>query len=330
MRDIICVGASAGGVQTLSRLCATLPATLPATVFVVLHLEAHARSYLPEILARAGPLPARHAVDNARLEPGTIFIAPPDHHLLLERETMVVAKGPAENFARPAIDPLFRSAAFHHRRRVIGIVLSGSLDDGTAGLWAIKRRGGVAMVQDVGEALFPEMPDSALRGVKVDYEVPVASMGELLDRLCRSRLLPDRGADLTESLAVETSFASGQPVPRTALSKVAHISELICPECSGPLWEMKKGPRRFRCHVGHAFSPQSLFAAHSTVSDRSLWHSYRVVEEEHTLGQMLLRSETQLTPDAKRQIRSRLAICRRALQALRKHTIGAEGVDPTT
>jgi two-component system chemotaxis response regulator CheB len=182
--DIVVVGASAGGVEALAELAASLPASLPANlpaaVFVVLHVPATGTSALPDILSRHGPLPASHVKDGELVERGRIYVAPPDQHVLLRGGHVHLTRGPRENGHRPAVDSLFRSAAREYATRVIGVVLSGALDDGTAGLLAIKSRGGVAVVQEAGDALYPGMPCHALEHVRVDHVVAVASMGKLL------------------------------------------------------------------------------------------------------------------------------------------------------
>jgi two-component system chemotaxis response regulator CheB len=178
--DIIVVGASAGGVGALVKLAKSLPADLPTAVFVVLHIPAQTPSLLPDILNRAGPLHALHPPDNTEIKHGHIYIAPPDHHLLIAQGHVHIARGPRESRHRPAVDPLFRSAAIAYGPRVIGVVLTGALDDGTAGLLAIKQRGGIAVVQDPQDALYPGMPQSAVDHVQVDYCVPLADMGALL------------------------------------------------------------------------------------------------------------------------------------------------------
>lgn len=183
--DIIVIGASAGGVEALVILTGSLPRELAATVFIVLHVPAQSPSMLPEILNYAGRLKAVSATDNADIEYGHIYIAPPDFHLLVEREHMRVVHGPRENRHRPAIDPLFRSAAQAYGPRVIGVILTGSLNDGTGGLQAIKRCGGLAVVQAPQDARFPSMPTSAMEHVKVDYTLPLAQIGPLLERLSR-------------------------------------------------------------------------------------------------------------------------------------------------
>jgi two-component system chemotaxis response regulator CheB len=182
-RDIIVIGASAGGVQALQQLVQTLPPDLAAAVFVVLHTSPWAPSLLPQILSRSGPLPAAHARDGEGIERGRIYVAPPDHHLLLERDRTVLWKGPKENRFRPAINVLFRSAAGAYGERVTGVILTGALDDGSAGLWWISRQGGVALVQDPDEAQIDEMPRSALTYVSSAYVARLSEMGSFLTRL---------------------------------------------------------------------------------------------------------------------------------------------------
>src|SRR5437588_11068380 len=181
--DIIVVGASAGGVEALVTLARSLQRNLQAAVFVVLHIPAQSPSLLPEILGRAGPLKAVQATDDMQIEQGHIYVAPPDHHMLMELGKVRVVRGPKENRHRPAVDPLFRSAALAYGPRVIGVILTGALDDGTAGLLAVKRRGGIAVVQDPSEAMYPSMPSSALAHVEVDHVLSLADIGPLLGRL---------------------------------------------------------------------------------------------------------------------------------------------------
>src|SRR5688500_11634716 len=180
---ILVIGGSAGGVEALIRIAGQLPRDLPAAVFVALHFPVYSTSMLPRILERAGDLPAAHASDGARIEPGRIYVAPPDRHLIVLRQSVHVVRGPRENGHRPAIDPMFRSAAIAHGNRVVGVVLTGNLDDGTAGLLAIKRRGGIAIVQNPTEALFPSMPASALEHVDVDFVLPLSAIGDQLRAL---------------------------------------------------------------------------------------------------------------------------------------------------
>jgi two-component system chemotaxis response regulator CheB len=195
-RDLIVIGASAGAVPVLLELATRLPADFPAAVLVVLHVGAH-RSVLPDLLKGCGPLRARHAVDGQALQPGTIEVAPPDQHMLVEGRRIRLQHGPKENHARPAIDPLFRSAALAQGPHVIGVLLSGRLDDGTAGLLAIKQSGGVAVVQDPADAEHPEMPRSALAHVDVDCCVPGSELADTLLRLVNGSLAQARVAAVT-------------------------------------------------------------------------------------------------------------------------------------
>jgi two-component system chemotaxis response regulator CheB len=183
--DIIVIGASSGGIESLIEVVAGLPQDLSAAIFVVLHVSPQSKSELPAILSRAGPLPAAHAKDDETIAPGRIYVAPPDLHLLLNSERVRLVRGPKENNTRPAVDPLFRSAALAFGPRVVGVVLSGSLDDGTAGLIAVKKRGGVAIVQDPADAVFPDMPRNAMEAVDVDHCLPKSEIAAVLARLSR-------------------------------------------------------------------------------------------------------------------------------------------------
>jgi two-component system chemotaxis response regulator CheB len=204
--DIIVVGASAGGVEALSRLVHDLPADLPAALFVVLHVPAHGTSLLPYILARNGPLPARHPDDGEPIVHGRIYVAPPDMHLLIRREQVRLARGPRENGHRPAVDPLFRTAARSYGPQVVGVVLSGTLDDGSAGLVAIRQRGGVAIVQDPDDALYPGMPRSALEAVRADHCLPVGQIGATLAELAHRAV---EGVDpMPDDMEMESEIAA--------------------------------------------------------------------------------------------------------------------------
>ncbi len=211
--DIIVIGASAGGVETLMQLVHVLPANLPASVFIVLHIPAHSPSMLPQILGRAGVLTTSQPVDYQKIEARHIYVAPPDHHLLIEQGYMRVVRGPRENRHRPAIDPLFRSAAVAYGSQVIGVVLTGSLDDGTAGLLAIKQRGGIAVVQNPEEAMYPDMPKSALAHVTVDYCSSIADMGPLLGRLARVPAVQEQILPISEDVEREVRIAAMETNP---------------------------------------------------------------------------------------------------------------------
>jgi len=182
-RDIIVIGASAGGLRALKELTRHLPSNLNASLFVVQHIPASARSQLPDILTGSGPLPAVHPASGQHIEPGMIYVAPPDHHLIVEYREVQLWRGPRENYNRPAINPLFRSAAVAYRERVTGVILSGALDDGVSGLWWVKKYGGMTIVQDPKRAQFPQMPNNAMKHVDIDFIAAESEIGLLLGQL---------------------------------------------------------------------------------------------------------------------------------------------------
>ncbi|MGH3880680.1 MAG: chemotaxis protein CheB [Actinophytocola sp.] len=268
-RDLIVVGASAGGVEALRDLVAGLPAGLPACVLVVLHLPAGGTSALPAILDRAGPLPVRSATDGEPLEHGAIHVAPPNHHLLVVDGRLALSHGPTENGRRPAIDALFRSAAIVAGPRVTGVLLSGVLDDGIAGLRSIAGRGGKVVVQDPDEALYPGMPRQAMAAVEVDHVLPVGAMGTILDKLCREEVEPNGAPEPTLLLRLENTIAT------TDLSApFGHEPEasgqgagLTCPDCDDALVEMALGSR-YQCRGGHAWAAETLLNAQGLAWER--------------------------------------------------------------
>lgn len=286
-RDIVVVGASAGGVEALSALVAELPPSLTAAVFVVLHVS-RGRSVLPEILSHAGRMPALHPADGDPIAPGRIYVARPDHHLTIERGVIRIVHGPSENGYRPAIDPMFRSAAHVYGRRVIGVILTGALDDGTAGLAAVKEAGGLALVQDPDEAFASSMPRSARAFVPVDYVLPVRQIGAMLVRLTAEELAPDDESDNGPHVeAIETDL--GPPgIAVEAGDRPGKVSVFTCPECHGTLWESEqRGMVRFRCRVGHVYSPESMLEAQTDSVDRALWVALRSLEERAALTHKL-------------------------------------------
>jgi two-component system, chemotaxis family, protein-glutamate methylesterase/glutaminase len=283
---IVVVGASAGGVEALVDLTVSLPGDLPAAVFVVLHLPATGTSALPEILRRQGPLPAAHVKDGEPIRPGRIYVAPPDHHVLLRTGHVHLSRGPRENGHRPAIDPLFRSAAHEYAAKVIGVVLSGALDDGTAGLVAVKSRGGVAVVQDPADALYPAMPGSALEHVQVDHVVAAASMGKLLARLLADLAEPPPGP-APDGMRVEVEMEEFS-LEAFEGEHPGRPSGFSCPDCNGVLWQIREGGlERYRCRVGHAWSPEGLLTQQSEALEAALWVALRSLEERAALARRL-------------------------------------------
>jgi len=282
-RDLIVIGTSAGGLEALDQLIAQLPTDLPASIVIVQHMDL-GNSGEP-LLRRLGRHRAFHpklARDGERLKPRQIFIAPPDNHLLIKKGKMLVTKGAAENRYRPGIDPLFRSAAVSHGSRVIGVVLTGMMDDGTAGLIAIKRCGGVTVVQDPRDAAYSGMPLSALDNVNVDFCVSIAEMGPLLTTLVckphgKSKAVPDDVR--TEAVIAERVLSD--------ISQVNGLGEQVpynCPGCGGVLWKIDvAGEKRYRCHTGHSYSSLSLLASQSEKIEEMLWISLRMFEERKNL-----------------------------------------------
>ena len=267
-RDLVVIGASAGGVEALKALVAQLPRDLPAAVCIVLHIAPSSTSALAGILARAGDLACRPAESGDPLVPGEILVAPPDHHLLVDDARALLDVGPRENGHRPAVDALFRSAAEARGDRVLGVVLSGTRDDGAAGLAAIKARGGAALVQDPAEAAYPGMPSAALAHVAVDAVAPTALLGAGIDALVRGTALPD---------GAHGSVPGDRRAPQTELT-------LVCPECGGVLSEHEEHRvTRWRCHVGHLYSPQSLYEAQGADVEAALWTALRALEDRAAL-----------------------------------------------
>ncbi len=282
-RDIVVIGASSGGVEALRELCQGLPGDFPAGVFVVWHMPTPSQGLLPRILEPSCQLPTDNAFDGEPIRPSRITIAPPDHHMLLEDGHVRLTQGPKENRFRPAIDPLFRSAAYAYGSRVIGVVLTGSLDDGTSGLWAIKDRRGLAVVQEPTDALFPSMPRSAITNVRVDHIVPMAEMSRLLVGLVNEPLdLPE--APAAEGLELEVESAAMRKTDDEDMAELGELSAFTCPECHGALWRIVEDSIvRFRCRTGHAYSAEVLLDELDESTERSLWAAVRGLEENASL-----------------------------------------------
>ncbi|MCP3136118.1 chemotaxis protein CheB [Pyxidicoccus xibeiensis] len=290
--DIIVIGASMGGVEALSALAAQLPRDLPAAVLVVLHLSPRHESLLPDILSRAGALPARHPRDGEALEPGTIYVAPNDRHLVVEPGTVRAVKGPRENGHRPAVDTLFRSAARTYGSRVVGVVLTGALDCGTGGLLAVKAQGGIAVVQEPADAYCPDMPRSALEYVKVDHRVRLRELGPLLERLVATPVTPREAGRRpspsrqlqaeVKTLTLEEDTVEGAP------PKYGTPSHFSCPDCGGVLLEMNdEGLLRFRCRTGHGYTARALVSGQQQGVDEALWAALRALEESAALARRM-------------------------------------------
>ncbi|HEY4597082.1 MAG TPA: chemotaxis protein CheB [Thermoanaerobaculia bacterium] len=285
-RDIFVIGASAGGVHALAELVAGLPEDLPVSIFVVQHVSPYGRSAMPQILSRSGPLQAVHPEDNARIQKGRIYVAPPDHHLLIQDGRVRLSRAPSENGHRPAVDVLFRSAARACGPRAVGVILTGNLDDGTAGLAQIKKYGGVAVVQDPEEADYPGMPKSAIESVDVDHVVSLSAISELLVGLSREPIAPDPPDPPADerATAMKEELERGQDRDENE----GGPSGFTCPECGGALWESREEALvHFRCRTGHAFSPESLLAEQDDNLEFTLWAAVRAFQENADLARRM-------------------------------------------
>jgi two-component system chemotaxis response regulator CheB len=265
----VVLGASAGGVEALTRIVRDLPPSVPAPILIVLHVPSTAVSRLPEILRRAGALPAEHADHGDIPEPGRIYVAPPDRHLIVTGGRLVLVEGPRENGVRPAVDPLFRSAAAWYRSGLIAAILSGTMDDGTAGIATVHARGGVTVAQDPGDAIAPGMPTNAIENAPIDFVVAASEMPELF-------------TDILKGNVRRTTSPGG------VTTSTSDAIDLTCPECGGVLRQFaESGIVRFHCRVGHTYSPESLYAATDGKLEAALWAAIRTLEDSASLARRL-------------------------------------------
>ncbi|MDA9496836.1 chemotaxis protein CheB [Bradyrhizobium sp. CCBAU 11357] len=285
-RDIIVIGGSAGATAPLKQILSRLPADLPAAVFIVLHIPAQGIGILSTVAGSAGPLPVRQAENGMKIEPGQIYLGAPDHHLLVTEDRIFLGRGPRENMVRPAIDALFRSAALSYGPRVIGVLLSGLLSDGASGLNAIKRCGGLAVVQDPADAISDEMPRRAMEATTVDLCVPGATMGDVLSELVREQagvVLP-----IPPEIRLEVEIAAGERIGSDNLVSMADPVAVTCPACGGVLSEVKGArPMRFRCQVGHGFTADALAKEQEGRVDEAMRVALRIIEERAELMQRM-------------------------------------------
>ncbi len=280
MHDIVVIGASAGGIEALVQMISKLPGNLPVSLFVVVHFPSHGYSNMPRILERAGHLPAAQVRDGESIHPGMIYVAVPDFHLLLSDGKIQLSSGPREHSFRPAIDPTFRSAAQAYGPRTLGILLSGLLDDGTNGLLEIKRSGGLTIVQDPEEALFNSMPLNAIRYGAADEILPIAEIAKAITLRAKppkteseGELMPDHSDSEIEQVKKDIHIFEDGKQPDTS-------TILTCPECGGVLWEIHDGKLiRYRCHVGHAYSEESMLEEQARKLEAALWSAIRALEE---------------------------------------------------
>ena len=293
---VIVIGTSAGGIEALKTLLGKLPADLAAFPLAVIHIASSSPRMLPELLSKPGQLRCVHPCQGESLQRGRFYLAPPDQHMLVDaRETIRLSHGPKENRARPAIDPLFRSAALAFGPEVIGVILTGNLDDGTAGLLAVKRSGGTTVIQDPADAVAPSMPSSAARHVQIDHKVPLSKMGPLLVQLSKEKPKAERFV-MPDRLKLEAEIAADEKaVLHEDIAKIGDPSVFTCPDCHGTLLRIRDEQLlRFRCHTGHAFTGQSLVTSLNESTEDAIWGAVRALQE----GAMLLQHLAQHALDA--------------------------------
>jgi two-component system, chemotaxis family, protein-glutamate methylesterase/glutaminase len=285
-RDLIAIGTSAGGIDALLKLVAQLKPNIPAAILVTIHLSAQFRSELDCVLSRAGRLPAHFAAQGERYRHGTIYLAPPDRHLLLEGERLYLGSGARENNVRPAIDPMLRSVGVCCGPRAVGVVLTGTLDDGASGLWAIDQCGGLTVVQDPQDAAFADMPLNALDTVKPDHLVALGDLPGLLEKLVREPA--GRPVPVPESIAFEVKIAKGGNGTMDEMDRWGRRSLLACPECHGIMWETEEGDLlRYRCHVGHSYTADVMTVALDENLRKAMGSAVRALEERVSLTSKL-------------------------------------------
>jgi two-component system, chemotaxis family, protein-glutamate methylesterase/glutaminase len=288
-RELVVIGTSAGGIEALQQLLGLLPLSFDAAILIVLHTSGGGRHLLEQVIGRTSRLPVVEPEDGEVIRKGNVYIAPPDHHLIVEGNMLRVIQGPRENLHRPAIDPLFRSAAASWGQRVIGVILTGMLDDGTAGLMVVRARGGAAIIQEPSTALFPAMPENALEQVPDAQVLPLQEIAAALQELVTEDLPEPEEAqrpneEFKERVEKETKIAEFDMAEIEDESRSGHPSPFACPDCGGVLWELEdKSFLRFRCRVGHAFTARHLGAEQRHAVETALWSALRALEESASL-----------------------------------------------
>jgi len=277
---IIVMGASTGGFEAFKKIIAGLPSDFNSPIFIVWHMSPRTHGIMPQVLNRVNDIYAAHAYDKEEIKPNRIYVARPDHHLLIEPGKVRITRGPKENRFRPAVDPLFRSAAYAYGNRVIGVILSGALDDGTAGLWTVKHYGGIAIVQDPNNAEVSSMPENAMHLVKVDHCVPVSEIAELLVRLSKEPFTAKPGVMKDEQTKKEIEIAAEKNPLEKGIMGLGELTPFTCPECHGVLSRLyNENIVRYRCHTGHAYSVDALMASLTEKVEDALYNAVRGMDE---------------------------------------------------
>ena len=287
IRNLIVLGASAGGIQAISKIIEDLPEAIDAAIMIVLHVSLRSNAaVISEIFQKKTPLQCLVATDGATIEKGKIYLAPPDYHLMVNDTRMHLNQGTKENKQRPSINILFRSAAVHFANRTIGIILTGMLDDGTSGMYAIKRCGGICIIQDPSEAEYASMPKNVLSMITVDYTAILKEIPTIIKDVL-SKPLPQNIA-VPDDLKIEVNLTEKMMSNIDALKKISDRSDFVCPECGGGLWKIKMDPtHRYRCHTGHVYSEQFLNELQDLKIEESIWVSIRMLEEKESMLKLL-------------------------------------------
>jgi two-component system chemotaxis response regulator CheB len=281
-RDIVVIGGSAGSTAPLKAILGALPAGFDAAIFIVIHIPSRSLGMLATVTSAATNLPVHTAADGLRFERGNIYLAAPDHHLIIANGHIHLGKGPRENMVRPAIDALFRSAAVAGGPRVVGVLLSGLLNDGASGLHAIKRCGGVVLVQEPSDAVADEMPRSAMGAVEVDLAVPAVRIGDVLSDLVKQPAGP--AVPVPADIKLEVDIAAGERIDPGLTRKLGSPTALTCPQCGGVLTAVESStPLRFRCQVGHGFTADVLAKEQESTVDEALRVALRIIQERAEL-----------------------------------------------
>lgn len=334
-KDIVVIGASAGGIDALKILVASLPENFKAAIFITLHVAPYSTGILPEILDRAGPLPATNAKDWEPIRHGHIYVAAPDYHLVFEKDGFVrTTRGPRENRFRPAIDPMFRAAAYCFGPRVIGVILTGWLDDGTAGLRSIRERGGTTIVQHPDDAFAASMPLNAIKHVEIDHILAIRDIGSMLVQLVETPTVKEVTHPVSDEMELEVKIAKEVKALENGILKWGKPSIYACPECHGVLLQREEGSSiRFRCHTGHAYSSDSLLAEFNIRTEETLWSAIRALEEDMLLMRDLAKhsashhngvdSESWLKKAE--EIQDRVNVVRKALVSPEPHRLSETG-----
>src|SRR6056297_187914 len=280
----IAIGGSSGSIAALKQIVPRLLKDVPAAIFVVVHVGAYGRNLLGDILDSSGSLSVTTAVDGEPAEAGRVYVAPADRHLLVIDGIIRLGRGPRENMSRPPIDALFRSVAFSYGSGAIGLVLTGNLNDGAAGLASIKQRGGLTAVQNPADADAPDMPLGALEASDIDYRAPLA---DLITAMAHEPTGSEPA--IRRELELEVDIALGRPCLTETIAEIADVAPLSCPDCGGTLSQLKRPPLRFRCQVGHAYSANALAHQHEGSIDEAVRVALRIVEERAVLAERMAR-----------------------------------------